>query len=196
MVFISDRIFVLNPLFSGYKIETNIKASQLIIKEIDINIAIEANEAWHSQLPKIEGLGFGDIRLAFGALYKEGIYGIAIWTRAVASNRLKYDSFHILELRRLAMPSYAPKYTATRMLGKMAKLIKLKYPNICKLLSYQTTDVHTGTIYKAANWQIDNIQNEYQEWTNRPARKIGQNLSPKIRWKYDLRNCNCDENNR
>ena len=49
-----------------------------------------------------------------------------------------------------AIASDAPKYTATRMLSIMVKRIKKEFPDIVRLISYQDTEVHKGTIYKAA----------------------------------------------
>jgi hypothetical protein len=54
------------------------------------------------------------------------------------------------------------------------------------LVSYQDAEVHTGTIYAAANWKQD-VVSKFQEWTqgNRIRNKL-QSKSDKIRWIYEL----------
>lgn len=163
-------------------------ASELVVERIALADATRLNHLWHSVLPDIDGLGFGDTRLAFGALFDNGCYGVAIWTRPVAANRMSLPVACLLELRRLAIPEYSPKFTATRMLGKMSRWIRQELPDVCRLLSYQVTDLHSGTIYKAANWTPTNRQDSYQDWTTGTRkRKPGQNLSPKVRWELQIR---------
>ena len=68
----------------------------------------------------------------------------------------------------------------------MKRLIKKARPEITKLISYQDTGVHLGTIYKASGWQIGGMKkNIGTGWgtRNRPAM---QTDSDKIRWEYDL----------
>ena len=186
-----DAVRPVLPLF-GAPSEVATSAKQLQIERIDLTSAVDANFQWHSQLPKVDGLGFGDVTLALGAVFDGGLYGVAIWTRPVAANRMKRVTSHLLELRRLAIPDYAPRYTATRMLGRMSRWIKQENPQVCTLLSYQMTDVHSGTIYKAANWIVGNTQEGYQSWTTSTRRRaLAQNDSAKVRWEYSLRDCGC-----
>ena len=180
------------PLF-GEPTTVATSARQLQIERIDLTTATDANWHWHSQLPEVGGLQFGDRCLAFGAVYENGLYGVAIWTRPIAANRMRKPTDHLLELRRLAIPDYSPKYTATRMLGRMARQIRRDEPAVCTLLSYQMTDVHSGTIYKAANWASVSTQATHQSWTSHTKRKASdQSTAPKVRWEYTLRTCDCD----
>lgn len=160
----------------------------LTIREIGVNHAIKYNEDWHSRLPKtVKGnLLRNKHYVFFGAEYLGECFGSAIWTTPVANNRMsKYYVW--LELRRLAIPDDAPKYTATFMIAKMIKAIKRKYPDITRLVSYQDTEVHTGTIYAAANWKLDTVS-KFQEWNseNRERKNELQSKSDKIRWIYAL----------
>ena len=181
------------PLF-GEPTLTATSARQLTIERIDLSTAVDANWHWHSQLPEIGGLGFGDRCLAFGAVFDNGLYGVAIWTRPIAANRMRKPTEHLLELRRLAIPDYSPRFTATRMLGRMSRRIRRDEPLVCTLLSYQMTDVHSGTIYKAANWSSVNTQSEHQTWnTTTRSRPADQSTAPKVRWEYAVRNCDCGQ---
>ena len=180
----------LTPLF-GLPETVCEHARDLTIERIPIVDAVRCNALWHSQLPEAKGLQFGDLQQAFAATFDCGIYGVAIWTRPIAANRMAHDSSHLLELRRLAIPNYAPKFTATRMLGQMRRHIKREIPEVCRLLSYQVTDVHTGTIYRAANWHVARRQSEYEEWSGHTKRPgvDDQNVSPKVRWELQIRKC-------
>ncbi len=188
----SDVVRAVMPLF-GEPTEVATSAKQLHIERIDMATAVDANFDWHSQLPEIGGLHFGDSRFAFGAVFDNGLYGVALWTRPIAANRMARDTAHLLELRRLAIPDYSPRFTATRMLGQMARWFKRETPTLCALLSYQMTSVHSGTIYKAANWRIGRTQKAHESWTVHSKRKaLDQEASAKVRWEYALRDCDCE----
>jgi hypothetical protein len=110
----------------------------------------------------------------------DGIYyAVAIWSNPVA-RLLPQQTW--LELRRLAIGPDAPKNTATRMLGVMAKLIRKKRPEIERLISYQDMDVHTGAIYRAAGWTATTV-NKSALW-DRPnrSRPKAQSGANKQRW--------------
>ena len=168
------------------------RARHLTVERIPIKEAARLNERWHSVLPDIAtGLRIhDDARRAYAATFDNGIYGVAVWTRPIAANRMAHPTPHLLELRRLAIPDYAPKFTATRMLGQMRRLIQKELPEVCRLISYQATDVHSGTIYKAANWTATNRQEKYAGWDHRgEGRRVGQNQSEKVRWELQVRDC-------
>jgi hypothetical protein len=67
-----------------------------------------------------------------------------------------------------------------------------------KLISYQDTSVHDGTIYKASNWYVDYIskartrdRSKPRAGTNRAYRSnlngASPDSAPKIRWAINLR---------
>ncbi len=69
----------------------------------------------------------------------------------------------------------------------MANLIRREFPDVVRLISYQDTEVHKGTIYKAAGWTPTTLS-EGGEWT-RPSqyyRKV-QSAAAKQRWEKPLR---------
>lgn len=155
---------------------------------IGVDQAMKYNQEWHSRLPNTQkgNLTRNKHFIFFGAEYKDHCFASAIWTTPVANNRLSNNEIW-LELRRLAIAPDAPKFTATWMIAKMIKQIKNKYPEITKLISYQDTDVHTGTIYAASNW-VKEGQSKGVDWNLTRNRKASQSTSDKVRWTYRLKN--------
>ena len=174
------------PLFrSGRGGATPTSALQLVIREIPYDRAEQLNERWHSRMPKI---GMAECcKPCFVAEYDDIAYAIAMWSRPVAANRIKRGEY-CLELRRMAVADDAPKNTASRMLSIMKNAIRKGMPDVERLISYQDTEVHAGTIYKAAGWKAARIS-EYQVWTNdgnrRPQKNV-QSETAKVRWEYAL----------
>jgi hypothetical protein len=101
-----------------------------------------------------------------------------------------------LELRRMALSPDVPKNTASRMLSIMSKLVIKKFPKVKKLISYQDTEVHRGTIYRAAGWEIG-ATHRGGSWdrpnsTNlngKPRTRPDHNKAtgPKIRWEKNIK---------
>ena len=97
----------------------------------------------------------------------------------------------------MAIAPDAPKNTASRMLAIMARLIKRKFPNVVMLISYQDTEVHTGTIYKAAGWvqgsfhhggswyRPNSVNLSNQRPRGRPD--LNKAIGPKIRWQKEIK---------
>jgi hypothetical protein len=154
----------------------------LNIYEISVDRAVELNKQWHSRLPKITN-PYGD-QICFGAEFKGKLYACAIWTRPIAT---MLNGKNYLELRRMAISADAPKNTASRMIAIMTKIIKKSKPHIVKLISYQDTEVHSGTIYKASGWYIGFYTKGGDRWHQHKKRKVSQTSADKIRWEKDLR---------
>jgi hypothetical protein len=93
----------------------------------------------------------------------------------------------MLELRRMAISDECPKNTATHMLRFMRQWIRLNFPDVAMLVSYQDTEVHQGTIYKADNWEEASLSDGASWTTTKRARNKEQTTAPKIRWEYKLR---------
>tara|TARA_R110000868_G_scaffold407598_2_gene689206 strand:+ start:2017 stop:2550 length:534 start_codon:yes stop_codon:yes gene_type:complete len=173
-LFLQDRILPKSPKIMN-------------VKKIGVKHAMHYNELWHSRLPVTSHSNM--IRnkhfVFYGAEYLDHCFAVAMWTDPVAANRMSKD-YVWLELRRLAIADDAPRFTATWMIAKMIKQIRKQFPDVTRLVSYQDAEVHSGTIYAAANWQKDTIS-KFQEWTtgNRERNAI-QSKSDKIRWIYDL----------
>jgi hypothetical protein len=156
-------------------------------KVIRAQTACNLNQQWHSRLPVIDWSNVvrNTHYVCFGALYESEFYASAIWSSPVAQNRFKHGK-QMLELRRLAISPEAPRNTATRMLGYMRKHISILFPDIALLISYQDTEVHLGTIYKADNWSSVHESPGIAWNTESRQRNVEQSLAPKIRWEYRL----------
>ncbi len=142
--------------------------------------ARQLNALWHSVLPNIKTM----VSLCFGFQADGQWYAVALWSKP-AARLLPQQTW--LELRRFAISPDAPKNTASWCLAKMEKFIRADMPQIERLISYQATDVHQGTIYRAANWRPAEIQPRARGWAmpNR-VRRESQNTSPKIRWERNF----------
>lgn len=182
----ADSVRIACPLFQaeGGGV-TPTSALQLNIVTITSSKAAMLNELWHSRMPKIDA--YAVCKPCFAALYENRFYAIAMWSLPIAANRIKNGNF-CLELRRMAIASDAPQNTASRMLAIMKNYIYKNRPDIIRLLSYQDTGVHSGTIYKASGWSAVRTS-EYVTWGNHSKRpgRIEQSTAPKVRWEYELR---------
>jgi len=170
------------PLFRKGEMPDSPRQLELVV--IKAKMASELNAEWHSRLPDIHWSNIVRNRnyVCFGALFDWKYFGVAIWSSPVNQN---FDFDSVLELRRLAISPEAPKFTASWMIGKMIKQIKLKLPKIKRLISYQDTEIHKGTIYKASNWEVANIT-KYVPWDKSRQRNKSQSTADKIRWEYKL----------
>lgn len=175
------------PLLRKSKIKRPATAKDLIVKTCSVGRACELNSLWHSRLPKIDvsNVVRNSECCSFVAEYDDFAYACAIWSSPVA--RL-LNGQGILELRRLAISPCAPKNTASRMLSLMRKYIHSQFPHIVKFVSYQDTDVHAGTIYKASGWIPVDTTKSTKTW-DMPNRKRAktQSSGPKIRWELQIR---------
>lgn len=167
--------------------------SPLQFKIVELNVfdACEYNKKWHSRLPKIDWSNVvrNTHYVCYGASFNNWCYAVALWSSPVAQNRFK-DGTSILELRRMAISNEAPKNTASRMISVMVKLIRNKFPDIKRLISYQDTDVHKGTIYKASGWKPAS-ETEFISWTNKDrVRNKDQATGLKVRWEISIEDVN------
>ena len=157
------------------------------IEQCRAQVACMLNELWHSRLPKIHWSNVvrNTHYICFAIFHEDMVCGVGIWSSPVAQNRMK-NGKEILELRRLAIANSAPPNTATQAIGYMQKEIKRTMPDIKKLISYQDTEVHTGTIYKASNWVIGS-ETPLMDWTTKGRKRNElQSTASKIRWEYDI----------
>lgn len=164
----AESIRVMHPLFQagqGGSIPTS--ALSLTVDVIDFEQAAKLNRAWHSVLPKMDkGSGKRGMAVCYAAHCNNLIYAVAIWSSPVNQT---VDDGKTIELRRLAIAADAPKNTASRMLAVMARLLKAKFPECQRLISYQATAVHAGTIYKAAGWTATSLT-KFSPWGTRKRR--------------------------
>lgn len=188
MSFCGDSIRVVHPLFQEED-DGSIPISplQFEISEIPKQQACELNAMWHSVLPEIPVF---HVQHAYAAIFKNTVYAVALWGRPVA--RTICDKGW-LELRRMAIAPDAPKNTASRMLSVMARLLKKGRSDIVKFISYQDTEHHRGTIYKAAGWSPVDMSSSPINWGGAAQRKVASRkrnpiiaTAPKVRWELDV----------
>jgi hypothetical protein len=160
---------------------------QMHIEVITPELASGLNASWHSRLPRIHpsNIHRNRHRICFAFIHDGTVHGCAIWSSPVAANRFK-DATRMLELRRMALADTCPRNTATRMLKLMRQHIAQVLPDIEVLISYQDTEVHHGTIYKADNWQAVSTSKGVS-WGATRERNADQTTANKIRWQYILR---------
>ena len=181
-----DSIRVVHPLFQKEDDgSTPISPLQLEIQKMPLDQAVALNKVWHSSQPNIGNAGQGCF--AYGAFYKNRFYAVAIWGHPLAR---KLNGKNILEMRRMAIANDAPKNTGSRMLKIMRILIKDEHGKICKLISYQDTDVHNGPLYKSAGWIGTEVSIPAKGWDSRIRDRSKPNpdktRSIKIRWEFNL----------
>lgn len=183
----ADGAAVARPLFQageGGSIPTS--ALHLQFGRIDSDTARALNAAWHSVLPSLAHVaGLGPIPAqCYVAEYDEHWYAVAIWTAPVNRELGKLGN-RILELRRLAIAPTAPKNTASRMLGYMARDLPKRFPTVERLVSYQAVDHHAGTIYKAAGWAPVGYK-KWVAWDQPGYTARTQTTSDKVRWELQV----------
>jgi hypothetical protein len=155
---------------------------------IPAKAACELNAKWHSKFPEIHWSNVVRNKryICYAAKFEGNYFAVSIWSSPIAGHRFK-DGWLLLELRRMAICEKAPKNTASRMLSWMCKDIKKRFPEIIRLISYQDTVAHLGTIYKASNWKLINTMSKETDWRSTGRkRNIPQSNAPKVRWELEL----------
>jgi hypothetical protein len=177
-----NNLMIQEPLFWNREFEIPLSPKQCKIDIIKPQFASQLNTIWHSRLPEIHWSNIVRNRyyVCYGISYMGIWIGCAIWSSPVNQN---FDIVTTLELRRMAISELCPKNTATYMISKMIKDIDKRLPLVSKLISYQDTEVHLGTIYKASNWFID-AETKFNSWGKSRKRSIDQSKADKIRWGY------------
>jgi len=177
------------PLFrSGGGGATPTSTLQLKFRSCPLKWACDLNNKWHSRLPNASP---GNMQVhpsvAYVAEFDDIAYAVAIWSRPCSPS---LNDKKWIELRRLAIAADAPKNTATRMLGWMIRDIQKRFPDMEKAVSYQDSEVHQGTIYKAAGW-VHGFSSNRTRWDQgKNAPSDGKNIitkSEKHRWERNLR---------
>lgn len=178
-------------LFDFPAAEIAAKARQLVVRTCDKAYAVSLVRRWHSRLPNTQD---GPWTNAFVAELMGKGYAVALWNNPSARNLP--DSW--LELRRLAASPDAPRNTCSFMLARMADWLRANRPDIARLVSYQDTAVHHGTIYKASNWTTTwtakarvRDRSKPRIGTRRDYRSnlngVDVDASEKVRWELPLR---------
>lgn len=156
---------------------------QLKFRSCPLKWACDLNNKWHSRLPNASP---GNMQVhpsvAYVAECDDIAYAVAIWSRPCSPS---LNDKKWIELRRLAIASDAPKNTATRMLGWMIRDIQKRFPDIEKAVSYQDSEVHQGTIYKAAGW-VHGFSSNRTRWDKGRDRNEIVAKGEKHRWERNL----------
>lgn len=178
----ADSVRVAYPLFQaegGGSIPTS--ALSLRFHRVDRRTVETLNREWHSRLPLFRTAA--PCEAYYGAMYEDVWYAIAAWSHPIS--RMLPQSW--MELRRFAIADDAPKNTASRMLGWMIRDIRRRFPKCERLLSYQDTAVHTGTIYRAVGWTPIATYG-CTDWTqtSKRVRNTPQTTAIKVRWELPL----------
>jgi len=180
---------VMFPLFDAVAVAP-IKATQLTVAPCSAAFACQQNAVWHSRLPYVQQ---GPWIVAFAAQYQGTAFAVALWNNPSART-LPQDW---LELRRMAVSPNAPHCTASFFLSRMERWIAANMPYVSRLISYQDTAVHKGTIYKAAGWVPAWVskartrdRSKARTGTNRLYRTnsngSGPDGSEKVRWEREI----------
>ncbi len=172
-------IRAVHPLFQeegGGSIPTS--PLQLNFHAIDKRLARSMVFDWHSKLPELTN--WQTCNECYGAEYDGAWYAAAMWGAPIAR---EFNGRGYLELRRFAINDKAPRNTASRMLGWMLRRLRQHY---VLAISYQDTDVHLGTIYKASGWKAIGLKKNIGTGWNTRDRSTMQTSSDKIRWEYPL----------
>jgi len=158
--------------------------TQFNVKETNVHLACKLNKLWHSRLPRIHWSNVvrSKKHVCYGLFYEGLCWAVSIFSSPISQS---FDGDIVLELRRYAIKEGAPKNTASWGLGKMIKLIRDKWSDVEKLISYQDTAVHSGTIYRALNWTAV-ATTKFRSWGVSRKRGIDQATGDKIRWEYNI----------
>ena len=181
-------IMIKDSLFWDGMFEIAESPKKLNLEVIKPKLASALNEVWHSRLPAIHWSNIVRNRyyVCYGASYMGVWVACAIWSSPVNQN---FDIVKTLELRRMAISELCPKNTATNLISRMVRDIEKRLPLVTKLISYQDTEVHFGTIYKASNWYID-AETKFVTWGKSRKRAADQSKADKIRWGYTIKRRN------
>jgi hypothetical protein len=190
-----DRIRVLHPLFQaengGSSPTSTLHARDLRFEPCPKRHAVALVRLWHSRLPECQS---GPWTHAFRGHIADRTYVVALWNSPSA--RCLPHGWR--ELRRMACAPDAPRNTASRFLAWMVRWFRQNEPHRERLISYQDTEVHSGTIYRAAGWLPAWVTTERirdrsgnRVGTKRKYRSnlngIGPDTVSKIRWEIELR---------
>lgn len=179
-----DSTRVVCPLFQeeegGSTPASTLQVSDLVFERCPRRFAVALNRTWHSRLPNILD---DTISYAFHARYGDVTYIVAIWSNPVS----RMLPSHWLELRRMACSTETPKNAASAFLAWMVRYFRSRFPKHERLISYQDTEVHQGTIYRAAGWTDGHRTRQGDTWQTGNRGRVNQNgsntiASVKVRW--------------
>jgi hypothetical protein len=116
------------------------------------------------------------------AVYRHGLYrydeperllGVALWLppiRGAAKAAFDGDPRRVISLTRLAIEPEVPTNGATFLLARSIKTIKTDGRFDCLLTYADSWRGHSGSIYKAGNWEYIGETPKYPVWVNAEGR--------------------------
>ena len=185
-----DSVTVTYPAFQpgdGGSIPTSARDFEIV--EVSVRSARDLNTLWHSLLPRTDlgNLLCGRTSAAYAAVFDGRAFAVGLWSQPIVRQLCDGQT---VELRRLAICAEAPKNTASRMLARMRRMIRQKYPQLRTAISYQATAVHEGIIYKADGWtpagKVCPARPQRLPGSKQRATGPLQTTSPKQRWERSL----------
>lgn len=182
-----DRL--IEPLFATAHDAEPRRARELRLRACPIPQARLLNRRWHSRLPETQS---GPWQHAFCMVHGSYVYAVALLHNPSA----RMLPSHWIELRRMAVAPDAPHCTASRFLSQLVKWFRDNEHERERMISYQDTAVHAGTIYRAAGWIVGNVQHARRRDRSKPrpggrlyrTRQNGMDAdcSEKVRWECEL----------
>ncbi len=133
--------------------ELKLRKSEWDVRPVPVHEAREIICKYHY------GRGCSNTAVATHGLYKMGewlgaeCYGVTWWMPPIigAAKANWHNPSEVLVLSRMVLKPTAPKNSATFLLMRSVKLLPAKWK--CLLTYADTWQNHTGTIYRAANWE-------------------------------------------
>ena len=93
--------------------------------------------------------------LVLGLQKHEDLLGVIVFSLPPRETNKRYGG-ETWELSRLWIDDSVPKNAETYLIGRAIRYIKNNFPKVKNLVSYADPSFgHTGTIYRASNWQED-----------------------------------------
>ncbi|HET6447365.1 MAG TPA: hypothetical protein VFI27_22615, partial [candidate division Zixibacteria bacterium] len=150
------RRIILDKLGISKTIQVDFDFKEIEINQIDISNELKALFANYHYLGNIGR--FGSFRA--GAVLSDKLVAAAAFgypTRKESTSRLGLNSGQLFELSRFCIHgSYQKRNFASWFLARSTKMVWDQFPKVKILLTFaDTTNGHTGTIYKAAGWKFD-----------------------------------------
>jgi hypothetical protein len=143
------------------------RAKEIIVKVIPSKIANEFVKKNH-----YSGKVVPNSQLHFGCFLDEKLHGVLSYGPSInkksSMNLIKDCGWNdFIELNRMALDDYLPKYSESRCIAITIKLIKKNAPHIKCILSFSDgTQCGDGTIYRASGFSLVQLKKNTSMWIN------------------------------
>jgi len=143
------------------------RAKEIIVKVIPSKIANEFVKKHH-----YSGKVVPNSQLHFGCFLDDKLHGVLSYGPSInkkgSMNLIKDCGWSdFIELNRMALDDYLPKYSESRCIAISIKLIKKNAPHIKWILSFSDgTQCGDGTIYRASGFNLVQLKKNTSMWLN------------------------------